>query len=80
MRHAPLIVRSVALLLIGHVVAASSPLNIPPEHLEAAKNGKANFERGDFAQAERIYETLLAALPDNLYVISNLGVVRFLAG
>jgi Flp pilus assembly protein TadD len=54
--------------------------NIPSEFLPAAKDGKDLFEKGDYRGAEKVYEKILAKVPNNLYILSNLGVVRFRAG
>ena len=54
--------------------------NIPAEFLPLARDGKELFERGDYRGAEKIYEKILAKIPNNLYILSNLGVVRFRAG
>lgn len=54
--------------------------NIPAEFLPAAKDGKDLFEKGDYRGAEKVYEKILAKVPNNLYILSNLGVVRFRAG
>ncbi len=69
-----------ALLLFACSKAEETPSTVPPQHLEAARQAKASFERGDFREAERIYEKLLTQFPKNLYVLSNLGVTRFRAG
>jgi Flp pilus assembly protein TadD len=54
--------------------------NIPAEFLPLARDGKDLFEKGDYRGAEKIYEKVLAKVPNNLYILSNLGVVRFRAG
>jgi len=54
--------------------------NIPAEFLPLARDGKELFEKGDYRGAEKIYEKILAKVPNNLYILSNLGVVRFRAG
>ncbi len=54
--------------------------NIPVEFLPQARDGKEAFEKGDYRAAEKIYEKILAKVPNNLYILSNLGVVRFRAG
>ncbi len=54
--------------------------NIPAEFLPAARDGKDLFEKGDYRGAEKVYEKVLAKVPNNLYILSNLGVVRFRAG
>ena len=77
----PLFVFVFAMLLsITSSFADDSPPSIPASQLKAAKQAKEFFERGHYREAERIYETMLTAAPDNLYVLSNLGVVRFRAG
>jgi Flp pilus assembly protein TadD len=60
--------------------AVDSPPSVPAEHLEAARRAKASFERGDYREAEKIFEAIVAAVPNNLCALSNLGVVRFRAG
>ena len=54
--------------------------NIPAEFLPLARDGKELFEKADYRGAEKIYEKILAKVPNNLYILSNLGVVRFRAG
>ncbi len=54
--------------------------NVPPELLPLARDGKDQFERGNYRESEKIYERMLAKAPNNLYILSNLGVVRFRAG
>jgi Flp pilus assembly protein TadD len=56
--------------------AADSPSPVPASQLDAA-SAKECFDRGDYVEAERLYEKIVAAAPDNLYALSNLGVVRF---
>jgi tetratricopeptide (TPR) repeat protein len=53
---------------------------VPVNPLDAAKQAKASFERGDYRGAESIYEAILRELPNDLNALSNLGVVRFRAG
>lgn len=53
---------------------------VPRTCLQAAKEARASFHRGDYREAERIYNVLSAAIPNNPYVLSNLGVVRFRLG
>ncbi|MCE9610653.1 MAG: tetratricopeptide repeat protein [Chthoniobacter sp.] len=64
----------------GTLAGNSGQPNIPAEFLPAAKDGKELFEKGDYRGAEKIYEKVLAKVPNNLYILSNLGVVRFRAG
>jgi Flp pilus assembly protein TadD len=67
-----------ALALHGNATAAEP--SIPTAQLEVAQQARDSFEKGDYRAAERHYEQLLLALPDNLLVLSNLGVVRFRVG
>jgi tetratricopeptide (TPR) repeat protein len=50
---------------------------VPPDLIGLARDAKEQFERGNYREAEKIYEKALAKAPSNLYVLSNLGVVRF---
>jgi tetratricopeptide (TPR) repeat protein len=45
-----------------------------------AQEAKDQFERGNYREAEKGYEKILAKSPSNLYALSNLGVVRFRSG
>lgn len=60
--------------------AASGELPNRAAHLAGAKQAKESFERGDLREAERLFQAILDEVPDNLYVLSNLGVTRFRAG
>ena len=57
---------------------ATGPL--PSAQLEAARRAKEFFERGDYRAAAKIYEGILAVVPNNLYSLTNLGVARFRSG
>ena len=50
---------------------------VPEDLVGLARDAKDQFERGNYREAEKIYEKALAKAPNNLYVLSNLGVVRF---
>jgi Tfp pilus assembly protein PilF len=50
---------------------------VPPDLIGLARDAKEQFEKGNYREAEKIYEKALAKAPSNLYVLSNLGVVRF---
>ena len=54
--------------------------NIPAEFLPLARDGKELFEKGRYFEAEKIYRKILAKVPNNLYILSNLGVVLFREG
>ena len=52
---------------------------VPPELLSQARDAKEQFDKGNYRDAEKIYEKILQKAPNNLYILSNLGVVRFRA-
>jgi tetratricopeptide (TPR) repeat protein len=56
--------------------AGGGPM-VPPELLDDAKSAKDAFERGEYREAEKIYERMLTQAPNNVYILSNLGVVYF---
>ncbi len=58
------------------VSTAAKPA-VPPDLVGLAREAKDHFERGNYRDAEKIYDKALAKAPNNLYVLSNLGVVRF---
>ncbi|HEY3900138.1 MAG TPA: tetratricopeptide repeat protein [Chthoniobacter sp.] len=60
--------------------AESHPPDLPPILLPHAREAKAAFERGDYAEAEKIFGQILEKAPDNLWTLSNLGVTLFRAG
>ncbi len=64
----------------GTLGSVAGQPNIPKEYLPMARDGKELFEKGDYRGAEKIYEKILAKVPNNLYILSNLGVVRFREG
>src|SRR6266404_1040521 len=41
---------------------------------------KENFDKGKYRSAEKIYQEILTKTPNNLYSLSNLGVVYFRSG
>jgi tetratricopeptide (TPR) repeat protein/predicted nucleic acid-binding Zn-ribbon protein len=53
---------------------------VPAELQPTAQAAKDNFDRGNYGAAEKLYETILAKAPTNLYALSNLGVVQFRQG
>ena len=53
---------------------------VPPDLLPLAREAKASFDRGKFKQAEKQYQEILTKSPNNLYSLSNLGVVFFRNG
>jgi tetratricopeptide (TPR) repeat protein len=61
-------------------VETSVTPNVPKELLPLTKEAKEYFERGKYRDAEKTYETMLTKAPTNIYILSNLGVVRFRSG
>jgi Flp pilus assembly protein TadD len=57
-----------------------SQAGMPAELLPLVQEAKDNFERSNYRDAEKLYERILAKAPNNLYALSNLGVVRFRSG
>ena len=64
----------------GTLGSVAGQPNIPKEFLPLARDGKELFENGKYFEAEKIYMKILAKVPNNLYILSNLGVVRFREG
>src|SRR5438309_2307332 len=54
--------------------------NVPTDLLDIARQAKENFDNGKYHAAERQYQELLTKSPNNLYALSNLGVVFFRNG
>ncbi len=65
---------------IGPEVGATFQPGVPPDLLPLAKEAKASFDQGKFKQAEKQYQEILTKSPNNLYSLSNLGVVFFRNG
>ncbi|MFL6582985.1 MAG: tetratricopeptide repeat protein [Chthoniobacterales bacterium] len=53
---------------------------VPDELVPVARDAKMNFDNGKYHSAERQYQQILAKAPNNLYALSNLGVVYFRTG
>ncbi len=64
----------------GPAVEAGFKPGVPGELLPLARDAKDSFDRGKFQEAERQYEEILAKSPNNIYSLSNLGVVFFRNG
>ena len=45
--------------------------------MDDAKAAKEAFERAQYRDAEKLYERMLTKAPNNVYILSNLGVVYF---
>ena len=55
----------------------SAAMDLPPDLASLAQAGKDEFHKGNYREAERIFEKVLAKAPNSLYTMSNLGVVYF---
>ena len=65
---------------IGPEVAATFKAGVPEDLLPLAREAKASFDGGKFKEAEKQYQEILAKSPNNIYSLSNLGVVLFRNG
>jgi tetratricopeptide (TPR) repeat protein len=54
--------------------------DLPPELEATAREGKAQFTHGNYAEAEKIYRQILQKQPNNLRMLTNLGVVLIRTG
>ena len=65
---------------IGAELGAAFKPGVPPDLLPLAREAKDKFDEGKFREAETLYQQILAKSPNNLYSLSNLGVVLFRNG
>ena len=54
--------------------------NVPDDLRGMARDAKENFDKGKYRTAEKLYQEILTKSPNNLYSLSNLGVVYFRTG
>src|SRR5437588_395978 len=54
--------------------------NVPEDVVDLARQAKENFDKGKYRSAEKLYQEILTKTPNNLYSLSNLGVVYFRSG
>lgn len=64
----------------GPEVETTFTPGVPKDLIPVAREAKDNFDRGKYRAAERQYHEILAKSPNNLYSLSNLGVVLFRNG
>lgn len=50
---------------------------VPADILDLAREAKEQFERSDYRDAEKTYLKAQAKAPNNVYILSNLGVTQF---
>jgi hypothetical protein len=65
---------------VPYTVPAMFKPNVPPDVVDLAWEAKQNFDKGKYRSAEKIYQEILTKTPNNLYSLSNLGVVYFRSG
>jgi tetratricopeptide (TPR) repeat protein len=58
-------------------LAATDNVKCPADSMATAEAAKTSFDQGDYIFAEELYEQILQSHPDNVYALSNLGVVQF---
>jgi tetratricopeptide (TPR) repeat protein len=54
--------------------------DVPDDVQNVARAAKESFEQGQYQTAEKQYQEILIKSPNNLYALSNLGVVYFHSG
>ncbi|HEV3243403.1 MAG TPA: tetratricopeptide repeat protein [Chthoniobacterales bacterium] len=64
----------------GYTVPSIFKPNVPEDVVDLAWQAKENFDKGKYRSAEKIYQEILTKTPNNLYSLSNLGVVYFRTG
>ena len=65
---------------IGPEVNTTFKPGVPADLLPLAREAKSSFDQGKYKQAEKQYQEILTKSPNNLYSLSNLGVVYFRNG
>ncbi|MEO6872943.1 MAG: tetratricopeptide repeat protein [Chthoniobacterales bacterium] len=65
---------------LGPEVETTFKPGVPGDLLPLAREAKESFDRGKYLEAEKQYQEILAKSPNNLYSLSNLGVVFFRNG
>ena len=63
----------------GPTVQTTAPA-VPDELAPIAREAKENFDKGKYCAAEKQYQQILTKASNNLYSLSNLGVVYFRTG
>ena len=64
----------------GPSVQTTANPAVPAELVPIARDAKENFDHGKYRAAEKQYQEILTKSPNNLYSLSNLGVVYFRTG
>ena len=63
-----------------HTKSVGGVRGLPEDVKPLAEQAKQAFERDKYADAEKLYDKALQLAPNNLYLLSNRGVVQFRAG
>ena len=63
-----------------YTVPAIFKPNVPSDVVDMAWQAKQSFDKGKYHAAEKMYQEILTKAPNNLYSLSNLGVVYFRSG
>jgi Flp pilus assembly protein TadD len=61
-------------------LSSGSIVGVPEDLRDFASAARENFEQGKYELAGKRYQEILDKSPDNLYALSNLGVVYFRSG
>src|SRR5437870_11004475 len=64
----------------GYTLPSIFKPNVPEDVVDLARQAKENFDKGKYRSAEKLYQEILTKTPNNLYSLSNLGVVYFRSG
>jgi len=64
----------------GYTVPSIFKPNVPEDVVDLARQAKESFDKGEYRSAEKLYQEILTKTPNNLYSLSNLGVVYFRSG
>jgi len=64
----------------GPTVETARKPNIPENLQPLAQEAREKFDKGQYGEAERLYEKLTREVPSNIYLLSNLGMTRYRAG
>ena len=64
----------------GYTLPSIFKPNVPEDVVDLARQAKENFDKGKYRSAEKLYQEMLTKTPNNLYSLSNLGVVYFRTG
>jgi tetratricopeptide (TPR) repeat protein len=64
----------------GYSIPSIFKPNVPPDVVDLARQAKENFDSGKYRSVKKLYQEILTKTPNNLYSLSNLGVLYFRTG